>query len=142
MHPSEQVALPAGFRPAMTWKTMVAQVKTLPPGHPVGYGNTYITQERETIAILPVGYGDGFRRAPENWGEVLIHGRRAPLVGRVSMEKTAINITDIPDVAVGDEVVLLGSQGNETITAEQVAAQIGTINYEVTCSALARVPRR
>lgn len=142
MHPSDTVRLPDIFSPAMTWKTSVAQVKKLPAGHPVGYGNTYITSGPETIAILPVGYADGFRRGPQNWGEVLIHGRRAPVIGRVSMEKTAINVSDIPGVLVDDEVVLLGRQGDETITAEEISARLGTINYEVTCSVLPRIPRR
>jgi alanine racemase len=141
MHPSDEVLLPEGFQPAMTWKTLVAQVKTLPAGHTVGYGNTYITQKPETIAVLPVGYADGFRRAPENFGEVLIHGQRAPIIGRVSMEKTVINVSHIPNVMAGDEVVILGRQGDETITAEEIGKQIGSLNYEVTCNALARIPR-
>jgi Alr-MurF fusion protein len=142
LHPSDEVMLPAGFRPALTWKTIIAQVKTLPAGHAVGYGNTYITEKPERIAVLPVGYGDGFRRAPTRWREVLIHGQRAPLVGRVSMEKTMVNVDHIPGATVGDEVVLIGKQGDEQITAEDVAAQLETINYEVTCNALPRLPRR
>jgi alanine racemase len=142
LSPSESVRVPADFRTALTWKTMIAQVKTLPPGHSVGYGRAYITKSEERIAILPVGYADGFRRAPNNWGEVLIHGQRAPLVGRVSMEKAAINVTHIPNVTVGDEVVLLGRQGADTITADEVAARWGTINYEVVTSILPRVSRR
>lgn len=142
MHPSDKVHVPEGCEPVLSWKTIVAQVKTLPPGHPVGYGNTYITQGEETVAVIAVGYGDGFRRAPNNAGEVLIHGQRVPIIGRVSMEKTIINVTNVPDVSIGDEVVLIGQQGDERITAEDVARQIGTINYEVTCSILPRVPRR
>lgn len=141
LHPSQEVQLPTGFNPVMTWKTTVVQVKTLPPGHAIGYGNTYITTDEERIAILPVGYADGFRRGPNNWGEVLIHGQRAPLVGRVSMEKTAVSVSHIDDVALGDEVVLLGSQGNETITAEEIANRLGTINYEVVCGISPRIPR-
>ena len=125
----------------MTWKTTVIQVKTLPPGHAVGYGNTYFTTEEERIAILPVGYADGFRRGPNNWGEVLIHGQRAPLVGRVSMEKTAVKVSHISDVALGDEVVVLGRQGDEIITAEEIANRLGTINYEVTCGISPYLPR-
>ena len=145
MHPSDTVRLPQGFKPVMTWKTIVMQAKTLPPGHTVGYGRTYTvgatTGTEETIAILPVGYAHGFRRTPKNWGEVLIRGKRAPIVGTVSMEKIAVNVSHIPDLAVGDEVVLLGRQGNDTITAEEVAKCLGTINYEVTCTALPGVPR-
>lgn len=142
MHPSDDVLLPDGFRPVMSWKTMVAQVKTLPPGHMVGYGNTYTTTSEERIAILPVGYADGFRRTPFTWREVLIRGQRAPLIGRVSMEKTAVSVTHIPGVKVGDEVVLLGTQGDETLTAEEIADHLHTINYELTCTVLPRIPRR
>jgi alanine racemase len=141
MHPSAGVQLPEGFRPALTWKTVISQVKTLPPGHPVGYGNSYITFGEERIAIIPVGYGDGFRRGPKNWGQVLVHGERVFVLGRVSMEKTALRIPDDMEVAIGDEVVLLGSQGDDTITAEEVAERLGTINYEVTCGILPRAPR-
>jgi alanine racemase len=119
----------------------VGQVKTLPPDSPIGYGATYRTQGEETIAIIPVGYADGFRRAPRTWREVLVKGQRAPLVGRVSMDQCAINVTHIPNVRQGDEVVLIGQQGNETITAEEVAENLGTINYEVVSELLARIPR-
>jgi alanine racemase len=117
-------------------------VKTLPPGHPVGYGNTYLTRGEERIAVLPVGYADGFRRAPHNWGHVLVHGQYAQVIGRVSMEKTVISVAHIPDVSVGDEVVLLGAQGQNRITAEEIARRLGTINYEVVTNILPRVPRR
>ncbi|TVR23401.1 MAG: alanine racemase [Anaerolineaceae bacterium] len=142
LHPSDDVTLPEGFQPALTWKTLIAQIKTLPAGHPIGYGNTYITEKPERVALLPVGYGDGYRRGPQNAGEVLVRGQRAPIRGRVSMEKTIISIEHIPQAAVGDEVVLIGKQGSAQITAEQVAANIGTINYEITCNALPRLPRR
>ncbi|MEZ4671696.1 MAG: alanine racemase [Anaerolineae bacterium] len=141
LSPSSAVPVTSEFRPVLTWKTIVAQVKTLAANHPVGYGRTYYTQNEERIAVLPVGFADGFRRAPKNWGEVLIHGQRAPVIGRVSMEKTVININDIPDVSVGDEVVLLGAQGDERITAEEIASKLGTSNYEVVTSILPRVPR-
>jgi alanine racemase len=126
---------------ALTWKTSVAQVKKLPPGSFVSYGNTYQTQGEETIAVIPVGYADGFRRAPQHWGEVLVRGRRAPIVGRVCMDQTMIRVDHVPDVRVGDEVVLIGAQGDEMISAEEVAGRLGTINYEVVSAILARVPR-
>jgi alanine racemase len=88
-----------------------------------------------------VVFAEGFGRAPENWGEVLVHGQVAPVVGRVSMEKTSINVTDIPDVAIGDEVVLLGRQGDAQITAEDIAHRLGTNNYEVVTTILPRLPR-
>jgi alanine racemase len=142
LSPSDVVTIPPDFRPVMSWKTVIAQVKTLPPGHPVGYGQTYRTSEHERIAVIPVGYSHGFRRKPHNWGQVLVNGQFAPIVGRVSMEKTSINVTHIPDVAIGTEVVLIGTQGETSITPDDVARRLDTNNYEVVCSVLARVPRR
>jgi alanine racemase len=141
LHPSAQVRCPPNFRPALAFKTQVAQVKTLPPGSYVSYGNTYQTTGEQQIAVLPVGYADGFRRAPRHWGEVLVRGQRAPIVGRVCMDQTMIDVTAIPHVRQGDEVVLIGGQGGECITAEDVAERLGTINYEVVSEILARVPR-
>ncbi|MBN1956167.1 MAG: alanine racemase, partial [Anaerolineae bacterium] len=139
--PGPDTALPAGFRPALRFKTTVAQVKTFPPGASISYGQTYRTTGQERIAVLPVGYADGFRRAPYHWGEVLVRGRRAPIVGRVCMDYTMVDVTAIPGVRAGDEVVLIGRQGNDEITVEEVAARLGTINYEVVSQILARVPR-
>jgi alanine racemase len=139
--PSQAVPLPEGFRPALAWKTQVAQVKELPEGSHVGYGATYRTSGPERIAVIPVGYADGFRRSPQHWGEVLVRGQRAPVVGRVCMDQTMINVTGISGVRQGDEVVLIGAQGEDRITAEAVAARLGTINYEVVAGILARVPR-
>lgn len=141
LDPSPQVRCPADFRPALAWKTQIAQVRELPPGSYVGYGATYRTTGVERIAAIPVGYADGFRRAPQHWGEVLVRGRRAPIVGRVCMDQTMIGVTDIPGVRQGDEVVLIGAQGDDRIRAETVAARLGTINYEVVSAILARVPR-
>jgi Alr-MurF fusion protein len=141
LNPGEGAPLTADFRPALMWKTTIAQVKTLPTGIYVGYGNTYRTTSEEKIAIIPVGYADGFRRAPQTWGAVLVGGKRAPIVGRVSMDQTMINVTDIEGVSIGDEVILIGTQGDERITADDVAAHLGTINYEVVSTILARVPR-
>ncbi len=141
LHPSDYVPLPVGSRPALTWKTSIAQVKTLPPGSYVSYGNTYQTDKEETIAVIPVGYADGFRRAPTRWQAVLVRGQRAPIVGRVCMDQTMINVDHIPGVRIGDEVVLIGEQGADEITADEVADWLGTINYEVVSEILARVPR-
>lgn len=140
-HPSRIAEPIPGVRPLLTWKTVVAQVKTLPPGHAIGYGNTYTTSDHETVAVIPVGYADGFRRAPQNWGEVLIHGQRAPIRGRVSMEKTVVSVDHIKGVSIGDEVVLLGRQGDAEITADEIAERLGTISYEVYTSVLPRIPR-
>jgi alanine racemase len=141
LHPSPQVRCPPDFRPALSFKTQVAQVKTLAPGSYVSYGNTHQTTGQQRIAVIPVGYADGFRRAPRHWGEVLVRGRRAPIVGRVCMDQTMIDVTAIAEVRQGDEVVLIGEQGGESITAEDVAERLGTINYEVVSEILARVPR-
>lgn len=141
LQPSKETPLPDGFRPALAWKTTIAQVKRLPAGSFVGYGNTYRTKGAEKIAVIPVGYADGFRRAPRHWGHVLVHGQEAPIVGRVSMDQTMIDVSHIDDVKIGDEVVLIGEQRGAKITAEAVAERLGTSNYEVVSTILARVPR-
>ena len=141
LQPSAHVPLPAGFRPALTWKTSIAQVKRLPPGSFISYGNTYQTSDEETVAVIPVGYADGFRRAPTRWQAVLVRGQRAPIVGQICMDQTIISVGHIPNVRVGDEAVLIGRQGDDEIRAEEVAEWLGTINYEVVSEILARVPR-
>jgi len=141
LNPSPAVPCPPDFQRALSFKCQVAQVKDLPPGSCVSYGCTYHTPDRRRIAVIPVGYADGFRRAPHHWGEVLVKGRRAPIVGRVCMDQTIIDVTDIPDVRQGDEVVLIGQQGQDEITVDEVAERLGTINYEVVSEILARVPR-
>jgi Alr-MurF fusion protein len=141
LDPSDDVVCPSDFRPVLTLKTMVASVKVLPPGSLISYGGTYVTQGYERIAVIPIGYADGFRRKPSNWGEVLVRGQRAPVVGRICMDQCMINVTHIPEVKMGDEVVLIGAQGNDRIRAEDVAVKLGTNNYEVTSMVMARVPR-
>jgi alanine racemase len=141
LDPSTAAPCPEGFTPALTYKCQVAQVKTLDEGSYVSYGRTFRTERRSRIAVIPVGYADGFRRAPKHWGQVLVGGARAPIVGRVCMDQTMIDVTDIPGVRQGDEVVLIGQQGTERITADEVARRLGTINYEVVSEILARVPR-
>jgi alanine racemase len=139
--PSEEVSLPAGFQPALAFKTQVAQVKDIPPGEGVSYGATYVTDRETRIAVLPVGYADGFRRAPATWGSVLVHGQEAPLIGRVCMDQCMVDVSHIPDVRRGDEVVLIGRQREAALSAEEVARRLGTISYEVVSALLARVPR-
>jgi alanine racemase len=145
LDPSDDIPCPSDFKPVMSLKTMIASVKMLPPGSRVSYGGTYITQGYEKIAVLPIGYADGFRRKPNNWGEVLVHGRRAQIVGRVCMDQSMINVSHIENVQQGDEVVLIGDQsgeqGDDRIRAEDVARQLETNNYEVTSMIMARVPR-
>ena len=123
--------------PLMRWRTAIARLKELPPGHAVGYGTTFVTKRPSLIATLPVGYADGYNRRLSNRGEVLVRGKRAPVVGRVSMDLTTIDVTEVDGVGVGDEVVLLG----DGITAEELAAKLDTISYEVFCNVGARVPR-
>ena len=141
LDPSNEVRLPEGFRAALSFKTQVAQVKLVPEGECIGYGCTYTTERPTLVATLPLGYADGFRRAPSNWGSVLIHGQEAPLIGRVCMDQAMVDVTHIPQTRIGDEVVLIGHQGEASLTAEQVAERLGTINYEVVSEILARVPR-
>jgi alanine racemase len=141
LHPSNDYHLSAGFKPALQWKTRVSQVKWLDPGTPISYGRTYYTRSRELIAVLPVGYGDGYRRSPPSNSHVLLNGVRIPVVGRVCMDQLMVSITEAGDVQQGDEVVLIGRQGDASITAEEVGNWWGTINYEVVCGILARVPR-
>ncbi|MEO8036341.1 MAG: alanine racemase C-terminal domain-containing protein, partial [Acidobacteriota bacterium] len=122
------------------FRTEIARLKTLPAGHAVGYGMTYHTARASLIATLPVGYADGYDRLLSNRGEVLVHGTRVPVVGRVSMDMITIDVTDV-EAAIGDEVVLFGKQEAAWITAEEVAEKTGTISYEVFCGVSARVPR-
>ncbi len=141
LNPSPEAPCPPDFAPALAFKCQVAQVKELPAGSAIGYGCTYRTTRPSRIAVIPVGYADGFRRAPCTWAYVLVRGERAPLVGRVCMDQTMVDVTDIPGVREGDEVVLIGTQGREALTADDVARQLGTVNYEVVSQILARVPR-
>jgi alanine racemase len=139
MHPSSEVHLPTGFRPALTWKSRLISVFDLPAGRGVSYGHDYVTQKQEKIGVIPVGYGDGYRRIPGN--QVLIHGQCAPIIGRVCMDQMMVRLNEIPEAKVNDEVVLLGMQEGESIQAERLAQAWKTINYEVTSSITARVPR-
>lgn len=118
--------------PVLAWKTKVAQVKTLPPGSTIGYGLTYMTHEKTKIAVIPQGYADGFDRGLSNKAEVLIKGKRCKILGRVAMNMFVVNVSHSPETSEGDEVALLGKQGNETITPEEMAEKIDTINYEIT----------
>lgn len=145
LHPSPEVSLPDAFQPVLSWKARIAQTKILRPGEPVSYGNTWRAPRLSIVAILPVGYADGFPRAPRTWQSVLIHGQPAPIVGRVCMDMTVVDVTALCKawevVQAGDEVVLIGRQGAATIPAEEVARRTETINYEVTSRLMARLPR-
>jgi alanine racemase len=130
-----------GLQPLLSWKTRIAALRTIPVGEGISYNATFRAARPTRIALLPVGYADGYNRLLSNRGEVLVRGQRAPIAGRVTMDQTMVDVTDIPDAAMGDEVVLLGQQGSERITADDLAAHTGTIAYEVLCAIGTRVPR-
>ncbi len=129
------------LRPVMTWKTRVAAVKPVLSGSNVGYGASYTTRRDSRVAVLPVGYYDGYSRGLSNLGQVLVHGQRAPVCGRVSMNLMTVDVTDIPAAQPGDEVVLLGRQGAAEVKAEEMAAWLGTVHYEVTTRINPLIPR-
>ncbi|HWP57310.1 MAG TPA: alanine racemase [Candidatus Acidoferrales bacterium] len=141
VYPSAHMAAEIALKPALSWKTEVLQVKKLPPGSRISYGGTFVTQRESVIATLPVGYADGYRRLLSNRARVLVHGRRAPVVGAVCMDLTMVDVTDIRDVKQGDEVVLVGEQGGEAISVDEMASWANTIPYEILTSIGARVPR-
>jgi alanine racemase len=140
LDPSPETPLPAGFAPVLSFHSEVAQVRAHPAGTPLSYGGTFVTARPSRIATIPAGYADGVSRAPA-WREVLVHGQRAPIVGRICMDYTLIDVSDIAGVKRGDPVVLIGKQGEDTINADEVAGWLGTINYEVVTGILPRVPR-
>jgi len=121
------------LQPAMRFSSRVVQVREVPAGTGLGYGHTFTTRRKTRVAILPVGYEDGYLRSLSNKARVLLHGRQAPVVGRISMNLTMVDVTEIDGVQGGDEVVLLGQQGEERITADDIATWMGTISYEVLC---------
>jgi alanine racemase len=125
----------------MTLKTRIHFLKSVSPGARISYGGTFVTKRESLIATLPIGYADGYSRHLSNRGEVLIRGVRAPVVGKVCMDFIMADVTDIPNVKVGDEVVLIGKQGRERVTVEEIAEKTGSISYEVFCLIGKRVPR-
>ncbi len=139
LNPSERTLLNGGICPALTWKARITSVRMTPEGRGISYGSKYITTGEERIGVIPIGYGDGFRRVDHQ--QVLVHGKRVDIVGRVCMDQCMLQLDSVPDVKVGDEVVLLGKQGEEEITADEIAARWGTINYEVVCGLADRLPR-
>lgn len=139
LDPDSETPKPEDFRPALSLVTRIAQIKTLPAGASVSYGRRWTAARPARIATLPVGYADGIRRAPA-WREALVGGRRAPIVGRICMDYCMLDVTDVPGIEGGDEVILFGRQGTEIITLEEVAGWLGTIPYEVACAITERVP--
>jgi alanine racemase len=137
--PSPETPFPDSLKPALTWKTRLTSVRTFPAGHGISYGHIYHTTRAERIGSVAIGYADGFRRV--NGNVALVHGKRVPVVGRVCMDQCMLQLDEVPNAAIGDEVVLLGGQGNEYISAEELADRWGTFNYEVICGLSARLPR-
>lgn len=131
----------ASLRPVMRWLTRVTLVKWIDAGETLGYGCTFTAARRTRVATLPVGYDDGYRRALSNRGRVLVRGQSAPVVGRVSMDLTLADVTDVAGVAEGDVVTLIGADGPHELPAEELARTAGTISYEITCGVSRRVPR-
>lgn len=141
LRPSGEVEPAVPLRPALALKSHVARVRTLPAGSSISYGRTYITPRAMPVALIPVGYGDGYHRLLSNRGAVLINGRRAPIVGRVCMDQFVVDVSQVGPVALESEAVLIGCQGGACISAEEVATWAETINYEVTTGLLPRIPR-
>jgi len=141
LDPSDEWPPVFEIRPALTLKSRVSRVRELPPGSGISYGRTFVTERPMRVALVPVGYGDGYHRILSNKSSVLIRGQRAPIRGRVCMDQFVVDVSGIPNVQQDDEVVLVGRQGETQIRAEEVARLAGTINYEVTTSLLPRVVR-
>ncbi len=141
MYPKRGLNRLIDLKPALSLKTKVVYLKDVPPGRSISYGRTYSTQGATRIATLPIGYADGYGRILSNKAEVLIKGQRAPVVGKVTMDQTMINVGHVKNIKVGDEVILIGRQGENEITTEKLARLAGTIPYEIVCSITDRVPR-
>ena len=129
------------LKPALSLKARVAYVKRVQSNTGISYGRTYVTNRETTVATVPVGYADGYTRLLSNKASVIIHGQRVPVIGRICMDQFMIDVDSVPGVKIGDEVILIGRQGNEEITADELANIIGTINYEIVCMISERVPR-
>jgi alanine racemase len=133
LDPWQENAAAQGLEPALSWRSQVVLVKRLEVGEGVGYGATFTAEDLTNVALVPIGYGDGVFRALGNRGHVLINGRRYPLVGRISMDSFGVDVGNDDRVNVGDTVTLIGEDGGECITVEELAHHVGTINYEITC---------
>ena len=142
LYPSDEVRKNmVSLKPAMALKARIIHLKKVPAGFKVSYGSTHQTQRPTTIATVPVGYADGLSRQLSNRGQMLVHGQRVPIIGRVCMDLTMLDVGSIENVQVGDEVVIFGQQNNETLTVDEMAALLNTINYEIVSTITARVPR-
>ena len=143
MYPSDEVDPGLlRLRPALKWLSRVTHVKTLPAGREISYGGTYVTKADTVVATIPVGYADGYRRNLSGKFYVLIRGKKAPILGRICMDQMMVDVTGIPGVRVGDRVTLVGTDGDETITMEEISAMADSFNYEFVCGISRRVPRQ
>ncbi len=142
LYPSDEVMTEkVSIRPAMEVISHVIHIKDVEAGIGISYGHTYVTEKKRRIATVCIGYADGFDRAFSNCGYVLINGKKAPITGRVCMDMIMVDVTDIDDVRVGDDAIIMGRSGNAEITAEELASLCGTINYEIICTFMPRVTR-
>ncbi len=141
LYPSDDVSRDIGIRPVMCLKTRIIHIKDMEPGNVVGYGRSHVVTKSTRIATLPFGYGDGYNRLLSGRGQVIIRGTKAPVIGRVCMDQCFVDISHVQGASVGDEVVVYGNQGRESISIESVAKQLNTIPYEIACNVSRRVPR-
>ena len=142
MYPSDEVDPQLlALRPALRWESRITHVKRLEPGREISYGGTFVTQRPTVVATIPVGYADGYRRSLSGKFYVLIRGKKAPILGRICMDQMMVDVTDIPGAALNDRVVLVGTDGDEAITMEQISAAADSFNYEFVCGISRRVPR-
>ena len=142
MYPSDEVGREcAQLKPAMQIKSHISYVKTVPAGEGISYNATYRTEHEMRIATIPVGYGDGYPRRLSNCGHVLVHGKSVPIIGRICMDQFMVDVTKVPEVKQGDVVTLLGTDGEESITAEELGILSGSFHYEVVCDVGKRIPR-
>lgn len=141
MYPSNEVSHPINLIPAMSLKSQISYVKFLEENVSIGYGRTYFTTHKTKVATIPIGYADGYSRAFSNKARVIVNGHYAPIIGNVCMDQMMIDVSDIPDVKDGDSVIIMGSDGKITVSAEELASISNTINYEIVCNVGKRVPR-
>jgi len=141
MLPSSECEGMIDLKPLMTVKSTIGLVKHVPAGSQLSYGRTYTAETDRRIATIPIGYADGYNRALSNKAKMIVHGKYAPVVGRVCMDQLMIDVTDIPEAKMGDEVIVVGTDGDKHFTFDDMAEILGTINYELPCVLTKRVPR-
>lgn len=141
LKPDNTNILPKGIKSVVEWKSVISMIKTVKPDATIGYGRSYRVKNKMRIATIPTGYADGYNRLLSNKGYILIHGKKAPIVGRICMDQFMVDITHIPEAKEYDEVILLGKSENEVLTADDMAQLIQSIGYEVVCDIGKRIPR-